>query len=168
MTNDPNAGLFGDDEELSDEEYLEQQIYGKNPGRAAAFGDLCYDEMIEEVDAMDITEEAKRKMIFTLTANSILDMICDSDQELALDTTFSFDVFLGVSLTTTRFRVDLFKEHLKALMSVKRDDFHDDETYEKALEEFEEKWWDIPQPLLDKRTPNDAIKESLSKYGLTE
>jgi hypothetical protein len=166
---DPNAGLFGESEDsISDEEFFEKQLYEKNPRRAAAFGDLCYEIMIEEIDGMDVPEEAKRKMIFTLTANSILDMLCDSDQELGLEATFSFDIFLGVSLTNKKFKVDLFKEHRQALMGIKREEFPDDETYERALEEFEEQWWDIPQPLLDKRTPNDAIRETLSGYGLTE
>jgi len=166
---DPNAGLFGgDDDDITDEEYVQKQLYEKNPLRVAALSDLCYNEMIEGVDGMDVPEDAKRKMIFSLAANSVLDMICDSDQETGLEATFSFDVFLGVSLTNKKFKVDLFKEHMKALIGVNRDDFPDDEAYEGALAEFEERWWDIPQPLLGQRTPNDAIRETLSKYGLTE
>ncbi|MCL2147968.1 MAG: hypothetical protein FWH47_01325 [Methanomassiliicoccaceae archaeon] len=166
---DPNAGLFGgDDEELSDEEFLQRQLYDKNPLRVAALSDLCYEEMIEGVDAMDVPEDAKRKMIFSLAAGSVLDMLCDSDQEAGLDAMFSFDVFLGVSLTNKRHKVDLFKEHMKALMGVSRGDFPDEDAYENALAEFEERWWDIPQPLLGQRTPNDAIRETLSRYGLTE
>ncbi|MDR1690629.1 MAG: hypothetical protein LBR42_02140 [Candidatus Methanoplasma sp.] len=166
---DPNADLFGrNDEDISDEEMIYKQLYEKNPGRVSALNDLWYDQMIAEIDAMDLPEEAKRKMIFSMTASGVLDMICDSDPELGLETTFGFDIFLGVSLTNKKFKVDLFKEHMQALMSVKRDEFPDDDAYEMALAEFEEQWWDIPQPLLEKRTPNDAIRETLSKYGLTE
>ena len=166
---DPNAELFGLCEEESEEEMENKQIYGKTPGRVSALNDLWYGEMISEIDGMDIPEEAKRKMIFSMTANGVLDMISDSVQiDSGLEVTFSFDMFLGVSLTNKRFKVDLFKEHHQALMTVKREEFPDDDAYEMALEEFEERWWDIPQPLLDKRTPNDAIRETLSKYGLTE
>ncbi|MDR0509050.1 MAG: hypothetical protein LBG63_04440 [Candidatus Methanoplasma sp.] len=167
---DPNADLLGlNDEELSEEEFLEKQLYGKNPGRVAALGDLVYDLMAKEIDELDIPEDAKRKMIFSMTANSVLDLVFDaSPADLGLEASFCFDMYIGASLTNKKFKVDLFKELEQALMGVKRDDFPDDETYELALEEFEEKWWEIPQPLLDKRTPTDSIIEMLSKYGLTE
>lgn len=167
---DPNADLFGGlDDEISEDEMIEKQLYGKNPDRVSALSDLWYEELMSEVNEMDAPEEAKRQMIFSITAHSILDMIADSvTVDTGLELTFSFDMFLGVSLTNKRFEVDLFKEHHQALLGVKREEFPDDESYENALIEFEEQWWDIPQPLLEKRTPNDAIKETLSKYGLTE
>lgn len=167
---DPNADLFGlNEEDRSQEEMTQKQLYEKNPNRVTALGELWYNELIQEIESIDAPEEAKRQMIFSMTANSILDMMSDANPvELGLDITFYFDIFLGVSLTNKRFKVDLFKEHQKALLSVKREDFPDEESYENGVMEFEENWWDIPQPLLDKRTPNDAIRETLSKYGLTE
>jgi hypothetical protein len=167
---DPNADLFGrNDEEESEEEQAFKQIYEKNPKRVTAIGDLWYDEMMSEIAGMEIPEEAKHKMIFSMVAGSILDMIADaSPTDLALETTFSFDIYMGMALTNKRFKVDLFKEHQKALAGIDREKFSTEEDYENAVVEFEEKWWDIPQPLLEKRTPNDAIMESLSKYGLTE
>jgi hypothetical protein len=167
---DPNADLLGLNEEgPSEEEMIHLQLYEKNPRRVAAVADLWYEAMIKEMEEMEVPEEAVKKMIFSMTANGILDMISDSSPEdVGLEVSYCFDMYLGVSLTNKRFKVDLFKEHQKALMSVKREEFSDDETYERALEEFEDQWWDIPQPLLDKRTPNDAIRETLSKYGLTE
>ena len=170
ILDDPNADLFGlNEEELSDEEYLCKQLYEKTPKRIAAMADLWYDEMIKEVDNQDIPEEAKMKMIFSMTASSVLDMINDSSpDEIALEVSLCFDMFVGVSLTNKRFGVSLIKELKKALMEINRDDFPDDEAYGRELAAFEEQWWDIPQPLLDKRTPNDAILETLAKYGLTE
>jgi len=167
---DPNADLFGlNDEEISEEEMVDRQLYGKTPGRVAALADLVYDQMNKEIDGMDLPEEAKRKMVFSITANSVLDLIFDSSPiDQGMETSFCFDMYLGASLTNKKFKVDLFKELEQALLGVKREDFQDDDTYELALAEFEEKWWEIPQPLLDKRTPNDAIIEMLSKYGLTE
>lgn len=167
---DPNADLFGlNDEEPSDEELADQQMYEKNPGRVAALADLAYDSMIKAIDEMDLPEDAKRKMIFSLAANSVLDLIFDASPiDLGLEASFCFDMYVGASLTNKKFKVDLFGELEKALMDIKRNSFPDDDAYDMALEEFEEKWWDIPQPMLDKRTPNDAIIEMLSKYGLTE
>ena len=171
---DPNADLFGmNEEEISDEELVEMQLYEKNPLRVAALGDLWYETMLKEIESMDVPEEAKRKMIFSMTANGVLDTISDSileylGEDLGLDVLFCFDTFLGVLLTNKRFKVDLYEEHQKALLTVKREDFPDEESYELALEDFAEKWLDIPQPRLDKRTPNDALRETLSKYGLAE
>jgi hypothetical protein len=167
---DPNADLFGRNEnELSEEEMEEKQLYGKNPGRVAALADLCYDAMVTEIDSMDLPEEAKRKMVFSMTANSVLDLICDScPTDIAMEASFSLDMYVGASLTNKKYKVDLFKELQHAIMEIKRDNFPDDEAYEREVEAFEEQWWDIPQPLLDKRNPNDAILEMLSKYGLTE
>lgn len=167
---DPNADLFGRcEDEISEEEMEEKQLYGKNPGRVAALADLCYDAMAAEIDGLDLPEDAKRKLIFSMTANSVLDLICDScPADVALEASFCLDMYMGASLTSKKYKVDLFKEHHQALMGIKREDFPDDEAYEREVEGFEERWWDIPQPLLDKRTPNDAIIEMLSKYGLTE
>ncbi|MCL2317440.1 MAG: hypothetical protein FWC44_03385 [Methanomassiliicoccaceae archaeon] len=167
---DPNADLLGlNEDELSEEEFLCKQLYEKTPKRINAISDLWYDEMIEAVDGLEIPEEEKRKMIFNMTAHSVLDMINDSSpDEIALEVSFCFDMFVGVSLTNKRFGVSLIKELKKALLDMKRDDFPDDDTYQREMIAFEEMWWDLPQPLLDKRTPNDAIKETLAKYGLTE
>jgi hypothetical protein len=168
-TDDPNAGLFGGDEEsITEEEFLQKELYDKNPNRVTAVSDLLYEAIIKEVDAMDVPEEAKRKILFSLTANSVLDMMWDSDQDQAIDMSISFDLFLGVLLINTKYIGDLFKEHMNALMDMKPDEFSSEEEYEKALEAFSEEWWEIPQPLLGKRTPNDALREILSKYGLTE
>ncbi|MCL2510312.1 MAG: hypothetical protein FWF07_04455 [Methanomassiliicoccaceae archaeon] len=167
---DPNADLFGlNEEEISEEEMADKQLYEKNPKRVAALADLSYEGLIKTIDEVDVPEDAKRKMIFSMTANSVLDLLFDAcPLDLGLEASFSFDMYVGALLTNKKFKVDLFKELEQALMGIKRDDFPDNEAYGMALEEFEEQWWDIPQPLLDKRNPNDAILETLSKYGLTE
>lgn len=166
--NDPNAALFGLDEE-SEEENSAAQTYDKNPGRVDALCDLTFDDIMAAVDVQNMPEEAKRKMIFKMACNNILDMFMDAlEEEDAVEASFGFDMILGVAITNKRFNVDLFKEHTKALASVKPSNFASEEIYEKALEEFESKWWEIPQPKLNKRNPNDAIRESLTKYGLTD
>ncbi len=166
---DPNADLFGgEDNEDSEQEKAIEFVYGHNPHRVSVLSDLWYQEMTEKLKTMDLpSEEARLKMVFKMTAGGVLDMLADSqDPDNAPDVMTDFDIFLGMALTNKRFGVDLFKEEQKALLGVKREAYHDDEEYTRALADFEESWWDLPQPPLEGRTPNDAIKETLKKYGL--
>ncbi len=165
---DPNAGLFGTDER-SEEDKTYDQLYGKNPRRVSALNDLWYNEMMANVLEADVPVEAKFQMVFKMTANSILDMMWDAiPVEESLEASYYFDNYTGMSLTNKKYSVDLFKELQKALIAVKADEFESDEDYQNALMELEEAWWSISQPLLEKRNPNEAIIESLSKYGLNE
>lgn len=145
-------------------------VYGKNGNRVSAMNDLWYGKMKEQIDSMNLpSEEAKLKMAFKLTAEAVLDMLGDAmDPEDAPEIMSDLDLFMGVMLTNQRFGVDLMKEQNKYLMSVDRSKFKDDEEYVRALSDFEDDWWDLPQPPLDGRTPADAIRESLAKYGLKE
>ncbi|MEA4977528.1 MAG: hypothetical protein VB016_03135 [Methanomassiliicoccaceae archaeon] len=166
---DPNAGLFGNDEEESEEEILAKQLFGKNPNRVSALRDLIFKEMMESIDTEKMPEDAKRELIFKMAINSVLDMIMEATpDEISEEMTYAFDSYIGVALTNRKYGVDLFKEQNKALLSVDPKLFNDDKQYEDALREFEEQWWSIPQPLLGQRNPNDAITESMKKYGLLE
>jgi hypothetical protein len=173
MTNledDPNAGLFGRDEpEEPEEERAYRQVYEKNPRRVEVLSDLFYDDLDASIEEMDIPDDGKKKMLFSVTINSILDLIADAlPSDLSVDVSYYLDVYMGLSIVNKKYKSDLFKELEKALVSISRSDFPDDETYDNTLKEAEEGWWDLPQPRLDKRTPNEAIREALSKYGLTE
>lgn len=166
---DPNAGLFGDEQQESEEEILAKQLFGKNPNRVSALRDLIFDDMMESVDTEKMPEEAKRELIFKMAINSVLDMVMEcTPDELSEEMTYAFDSYIGVAITNKKYGVDLFKEQSKALLSIDSKQFEDDERYESALREFEEQWWSIPQPLLGQRNPNDAITESMKKYGLLE
>ena len=171
MTNDPNANLFGDDEEQkSDEDIAYEQMYEKNPKRTDALGSLIYEDIENYVESQDLPdEETKRQMMFKMAVNSVLDMMMDAvSSDVGMDMSFSMDMLLGVALVNKRFKVDLFKEHEKALAGIKPSAFNTDDEYRLALEDFENSWWDIPQPILDKRTPNDAIRGELDSYRLTD
>jgi len=165
--NDPNAGLFGE-EDASEKDVLEY-VFGKNPNRVSAITDLWYDDMVKTVEGMDLPDEAaKMKAVFKLTAGGLLDMLADSQNpEDAPDVMSDFDMFLAVALTNKIHNINLFAEQQKALETVDRSKFANDEEYAEALSRAEDVWWEIPQPLLDKRNPNDAIRETLNKYGLT-
>ena len=165
---DPNAALFGDDQDSTGEEIIEY-VFGKNPNRVSAITDLWYEEMMKTIVAMELPDEAaKMRAVFKLTAGGILDMFADSQNpEAAPDVMSDFDMFLAVALTNKKYNVNIFAEQQKALESVDRSKFSNDEEYAEAVSRAEDLWWEIPQPLLDKRNPNDAIRETLGKYGLT-
>ena len=74
----------------------------------------------------------------------------------------------AMELTGIRYKYRTFSEAHKAMETVDRSKFPDDESYAKAVQEFEEQWWDMGQPALGMRSPNDAIYETLGKYRLNE
>ena len=125
--------------------------------------------MMKTVEGMELPDEAaKMKAVFKLTAGGLLDMLADSQNpEDAPDVMSDFDMFLAVALTNKIHNINLFAEQQKALETVDRSKFATDEEYAEAVSRAEDVWWEIPQPLLDKRNPNDAIRETLNKYGLT-
>ena len=168
---DPNAALFGDDEpEMSPEEAHDEMVYGKNPRRVEALTDLFGRDLIKSVvENPELPEEAKREMIFKLTAQSVLDMIMDSlAPDTAEEVAQCVDGFTGVAIVNKKFGVDLYKELNEALGEVKREDGESDEEYDRKLDDASNQWWSIPQPLLNKRTPSDAIREQMAKYGLED
>ena len=77
---DPNAALFGGDEpEISEEEAHMKETFGKNPNRTSAFSELFLKDMLDTVEAEEeLPEEAKKQLIFKMTANSVLDVIVES------------------------------------------------------------------------------------------
>jgi hypothetical protein len=168
---DPNRGLFEDDgPELSPEEAHELKVFGKNPDRVSAMESLFGKELLASVDDnKEMPEEAKRQLVFKLTANSVLDMIMDSlAPETAEEVAECLNGYIGVGLVNKRFGVDLYKELYEALGKIERNDGESDEDYEKKVDELSDQWWYIPQPLLNKRNPSDAIREEMLKYGLEE
>ncbi len=147
---------------------IEAQIWGKNPKRSRALKGLWLDLMNETVDQDDKPEEAKREMIFLMTANNVLDMVMETlPEELAVELSASLDSLIGLSMVNRRFDVDLLEANYKTLTNVKREDYSSDEDFEEAVRDMDERWWTVGKQLLGGRTPNDAILEEMSKYGLT-
>ena len=146
---------------------LESQLWGKNPKRTEALRDHWFKDMIEFADENNVPEEARKELVFSMTANSILDMMMESlPEDLALELSYCFDHMIGVVVANQRYGVDLLDAAYKSLEKVKREDFDTDEAFEKAIEEREEKWWTVGKQQLSGRSPNDVIAEALSRYGL--
>ena len=168
---DPNAALFGGDEqEQSEEEAHIKQLVGKNPNRTSAISDLFSKEMMETIDEdTELPEEAKRQLVFKMTANSVLDMVMEClAPDTAEEVSACLDGYIGMSLTNKKHQVDLMGELRKAIMDVKQNEGEGDEDFERRLSDLEDAWWGIPQPKLNGRTPDDAIREEMRRYGLDE
>ena len=167
---DPNAALFGGDEpEVSPEEAHLNYLFGKNPNRTSALSDLFRDDMMAAIDEDELPEEAKRQLIFKMTANSVLDIMMEAlDPALREEVMIAFDGYIGMCLVNMNFDVDLMSELSKAMMTVEQAEGESDEDFDRRLADMEEKWWTIPQPKLSMRNPEDAIREQMMKYGLNE
>lgn len=168
---DPNASLFGGDEpEESPEEAHLKETFGKNPNRTSAIANLFCDELLETVSAeKELPEEAKRQLIFKMTANSVLDMVMEClSPDMAEEVTSCLDSYIGMCIVNKKYEVDLMGELRKAILDMKQEEGESDEDFQRRIEGFEDSWWSIPQPLLNKRNPDDAIREEMRRYGLDE
>ena len=166
---DPLTGEIINEVEDSPAVIAEKQLFRKNPARAQALRDLMYDSLKEHIDAQGVPEDRREEMMFIMIANSVLDLVFDaSTTNIAMESSFCFDEMLGMALANKRYEVDIIAEAKKAVGTVKREDFPDDESYIAEVQAFEERWWDMGQPALGMRSPNDAIYEMLGKYKLNE
>lgn len=166
---DPETGEIKTVVEDSPEVTAEKQIWGKNPARTQAIRDLMFDELTKYINEQNIPEDKKWEMVFIMAVNSTIDLMLDSaPTDLALDMTYCFDHMIGMALANKKYNVDILEEAKKAMQTVDPEQFETDEQYLEELQAFEEHWWDMGQPALGMRSPNDAIFETLSKYGLNE
>lgn len=166
---DPNTGEITQTLEETEEEMAEKQLWGKNPSRAQALRDLMFDALSEHIEEMDVPDDKKWEILFIMSVNSALDLLFDSPTtDIAMETSYCFDNMLGMALANKKWNVDIMAEARKAIETVDRSDFKNDEDYIKELQSFEEQWWDMGQPALGMRSPNDAIYEVLGKYKLNE
>ncbi|MBR2394200.1 MAG: hypothetical protein IKC93_04580 [Candidatus Methanomethylophilaceae archaeon] len=166
---DPITGEIITELEESPEVIAEKQLFKKNPARAQALRDLMFDSLQAHIDGMNVPAEKRDEMMFILIANSVMDLIFDAPTtDIAMESSYCFDEMLGMALANKKFEVDIIAEAKKAVESVKREDFPSDEAYLEGLQAFEERWWDMGQPALGMRSPNDAIYEMLGKYKLNE
>lgn len=165
---DPNAFLFGPEEEKDPEEEHIEFTFGRNPNRTSAMSELFWQAMLEAVyEDPDIPDEARPEMVFKMTANSVLDIVMEAlDPETREEVAESLDGYLGVCLVNKTKEVDLLGERAKALAGIEPLEGESEEDYMRRVSDFEERWWDMPQPRLDMRTPDDAIREQARRYGL--
>ena len=167
MTMDDDRTINEMFQDADEEIPFERQLWGKNPKRVEALKDLWFKEMIDFANEKGVPEDARNEMIFSMTANSILDMVMEAlPDELALELTYCFDHLMGVFIANKRYGVDILDAAYQSLCKVKREDYDSDEAFEKAIADREERWWTVGKQVLSGHSPNDAIMEALSRYDL--
>ena len=158
--------LFDGDTEIP----LEEQLWGKNPKRTQLLRDLWFDMITEQIDEeKDLPDAAKKELLFMMAVNSALDMIFESvPDDVAVELSYCVDHVMGLSAVNSKYDVDLLEANYEVISKIKRDDYKTDEEFEAAVADKEEKWWTVGKQLLGGRSPNDAIAEALSRYGLNQ
>jgi len=156
--------ILGEEQEIP----IEEQLWGKNPKRTHLLRDLWFDAIVEQIDEeKDMPEKARRELLFMMAVHSTLDMVLESlPDDLSLELTYCLDHMMGLSAVNKRYDVDLLETNFEVVSKVKREDYGSDEEFENAVLEKEEKWWSASKQQLGGRSPNDAIAEALSRYGL--
>ena len=147
---------------------VEEQLWGKNPKRTQLLRDLWLGAIVEQIDEeKEMPEDAKRELLFMMAVHSTLDMVMESlPDDVSLELSYCLDHMMGLASVNQRYDVDLLETNFEAVRKVKRDDYASDEEFENAVVEKEEKWWNVGKQQLGGRSPNDAIAEALSRYGL--
>ncbi|MCL1984436.1 MAG: hypothetical protein FWG58_03435 [Methanomassiliicoccaceae archaeon] len=156
--------VFSDDEEIP----IEMQLFGKNPKRTHLLRDLWYNSMIEELNGEeDMPEEAKKELLFMMIANSVLDLTMESlPDELAVELSYHIDHMMAMAAVNKKYGVDLLEANYEVVSNIKREEYGSDDEFEAAVAEKEERWWTVGKQQLGGRSPNDAVAEELSRYGL--
>jgi hypothetical protein len=158
--------IFEDQPEIP----VEEQLWGKNPKRTQLLRDIWYDAIVAQIDAeKEMPDDAKRELMFMMTVHSTLDIVLESlPDELSVELSYCLDNMLGLAAANKRYDVDLLEANFEVIKKVKRDSYKTDEEFEAAVVDQEEKWWTAGKQHLGGRSPNDAIAEELSRYGLNK
>ncbi|MCL1904900.1 MAG: hypothetical protein FWG19_02100 [Methanomassiliicoccaceae archaeon] len=146
----------------------EMQLFGKNPKRTHLLRDLWYNSMVEELDTEeDMPDNAKKELLFMMVANSVLDLAMESlPDELAVELSYHVDHLMAMAAVNKKYGVDLLEANYEVVSKMNREEYGSDEEFETAVSEKEEKWWTTGKQQLGGRSPNDAVAEELSRYGL--
>ena len=146
----------------------EEQIWGKNPKRTQLLRDLWFKSVMEQLDEeKDMPDEAKKELLFMMAVHSTLDMVFESlPDEESLDVSYCIDHMMALAAVNQRYDVDLLEANYEVISKIDGNSYATQEDFEAAVAEKEEKWWTNGKQQLGGRSPNDAIAEVLSRYGL--
>jgi hypothetical protein len=78
----------------------------------------------------------------------------------------NLDDYLAVTIVNQKYNLDLLQEFQDDFAATKGTKFKDEKKLNDAVIEFEEMWWNSPRKDLEGKTPNAAVDEAASKYGL--
>jgi hypothetical protein len=139
----------------------------KNSNRSFALRQLWYDDLVRAVDEQIAPEENKREMLFLTVTNAVLDMVMDVlPEELSGVVSENIDDYIAVTLANKEYGVDILKLFQDEFVKAKGHEFKTEEDLDKALAEFQEKFWSAPRKELKGKSPNDAVGAMLKKFDL--
>jgi hypothetical protein len=154
-------------EDEADEISVEEVLFGKNPSRSYVLRDVWYNSLASVISEEDMPEESKRELMFLTLSNALLDMAMDiMPEDLSILFARNLDDYLAVTVVNQQYNIDLLQEFQDNFAATKGTKFKDEEKLNDAVIEFEEMWWNSPRKDLEGKTPNAAVDEAASKYGL--
>jgi hypothetical protein len=144
-----------------------EALFGKNAQRSYALKDLWYESLSEVVDEQIAPESNKREMIFLTLSNAMLDMMMDIlPEDVGVILAQNMDDYLAVTLVNKKYDVDVLKAFQEEFVEKNGSDFDDEETLQKALDDFQDEFWTSSRKDLKGKSPNEAVEEALKKYEL--
>jgi len=145
----------------------EEELFAKNANRSFALFELWYEDLNKSVEEQVAPDVKKREMLFLTLSNAMMDMVMDIlPEDLAAVVAENIDDYLAVTLVNKKYGIDLLKKFQEEFIAKQGDKFEDQEKLEKALNEFQEKYWTTKRKDLKNKTPNQAVEEALSEYEL--
>jgi hypothetical protein len=144
-----------------------EELFGRNAQRSYALKDLWYESLSEVVDEQIAPESNKREMMFLTLSNAMLDMMMDIlPEDVGVILAQNMDDYLAVTLVNKKYDVDVLKAFQEEFVEKNGANFDDEEILQKALDEFQDKFWTTGRKDLKGRSPNEAVEEALKKYDL--
>lgn len=154
------------DDECGCEEATEE-LFGKNAQRSYALKDLWFESLSQVVDEQIAPEPNRREMMFLTLSNAMLDMMMDIlPEEIGEVLAQNLDDYLAVTLVNKKYDVDVLNSFQEEFVKQNGSDFEDEEKLQKALDEFQDKFWTTGRKELHGKSPNEAVEEALKKYDL--
>jgi len=146
---------------------VEKLLFEKNHARTVALSNLWLDMFVHKIMQMEAPEEKKLEIMFMMLTNSLLDMMFGVVPEnIAVEVATSVDEFLKVALVNKKYGTDLMSDFRNEFFDTEGKEFDTEEQLNKALERFEQEWFNTKRESLENKTPRRALKEIGEKYSL--
>jgi hypothetical protein len=146
----------------------EESPISRNPARCRMLRELWFDEVCKVADKAQGSFSDKQEVLFMNLANSILDMVIDIvPEEYGRVIAENMDDYLAIAIVNKKFKVNLLQKFRDDFVESKGIDFTDEDDLMQALQSYQEEWWNGKRKDLKGRSPNEALLEASTKYGLS-
>lgn len=145
----------------------EPDFLSGNSQRSFALYDLWFETLSQAVNEQIAPEQNKREMMFLTVSNAVLDMVMDIlPEDMSAVVAENIDDYLAVTLVNKKYGVDILKTFQDEFRQAHGRKFDDEEKLEKALDDFQDKYWNTPRKDLQGKSPNQAVEEALAEFEL--